>query len=223
LIDIAVLRAMAAAGATVEMILAAVEAAQKTHEDALAKRRASDVARQQKRRGKSCDAAPSHVTSRDPLTSSDDVCDSRDPETPSPPSPPLKKGLPHTPSKEITPPAPTPPAPRASRSAEKRGLPADFELSESDNRFALDRGWTPDKLSSELARFVDHARANNRKQADWHAAWRNWVTSPFQAPKANGASHNGPPSKPSVSDVLARLCDETSPDFDGLFPQIGRQ
>jgi hypothetical protein len=104
----------------------------------------------------------------------------------------------------------------------KHALPTDFELSESDKQHAFDRGWTPDKLQSELARFVDHARANNRKQADWHAAWRNWVTSPFQAPKANGASPNGSPSKPSVSDVLARICDETSPDFDGLFPQIGR-
>jgi hypothetical protein len=119
-----------------------------------------------------------------------------------------------TPPKEIK--------PKRVLSMPKRGLPTDFALTESDKRYALDRGWTETKIAEEFDRFCNNATAKGVKYADWHAAWRNWVTSPFQAPKANGASHNGPPSKPSVSDVLARLCDETSPDFDGLFPQVGR-
>lgn len=73
------------------------------------------------------------------------------------------------------------PQKRASPSTARKGdLPVDFELSEADRRFAFDRGWDDHKLRAELQRFRDHASATGRKQADWHAAWRNWVTSPYQ-------------------------------------------
>jgi len=91
----------------------------------------------------------------------------------------------------------------------KHALPTDFALTESDKRHAIERGWTPDKLSSELARFRDHAMANSRKQADWHAAWRNWVTSPYQT-RMNGHAAN--PTGKNLSDIgremLAKIRDD---------------
>ncbi len=106
----------------------------------------------------------------------------------------------------------------------KCALPADFELSESDNRHATKAGWSADKVSIELQRFRDHAAASGRKQADWHAAWRNWVSSPYQS-NGNGVHHES--KKPSVSDVLRGMCDDLrereSPDFNGLLPPVGRR
>lgn len=42
-------------------------------------------------------------------------------------------------------------------------------------------GWDTSRLETELAKFKDYAIANGKLYADWHAAWRNWVRSPFQA------------------------------------------
>ena len=86
----------------------------------------------------------------------------------------------------------------------KRELPADFALSESDNRYATERGWSPAKIAQEFERFCNHATAKSAKYADWHAAWRNWVTSPFQS-KANGASHGKPTTADVGRDLLAKL------------------
>lgn len=59
---IATVRALLGAGATAEMIVAAVEAHEASRDDALAKRRAADAARQQAKRDRN------HVTSRDVTT-----------------------------------------------------------------------------------------------------------------------------------------------------------
>jgi hypothetical protein len=41
----------------------------------------------------------------------------------------------------------------------------------------------------ELERFKDHARSTARLCADWNAAWRNWLRSPYRKP--NGGHPNG--------------------------------
>lgn len=67
----AIVRALVAAGATPEMILAAVEAAESQADDALTRRRKADAERQQRRRAsKAC-----HVTSRDVTVTPRDVTD----------------------------------------------------------------------------------------------------------------------------------------------------
>ena len=49
-----------------------------------------------------------------------------------------------------------------------------------DLEFAKARGWPTEYAQAEVQRFRDHALAKGRRCKDWQAAWRNWVTSPFQ-------------------------------------------
>ena len=83
----AVVRALVEAGATPQMILAAVEAAEASGMDAIASRRANDAERQKRRRERNVNHVTSrdaHVTDRDPLP----------PETKVPPDP-LKNSTPN--------------------------------------------------------------------------------------------------------------------------------
>ena len=115
------------------------------------------------------------------------------------------------------------------RVSPKIALPTDFELSESDKQHAIDRGWTAGKIAAELARFCDHACANGRRQADWRAAWRNWVTSPYQTNGGqNGKAyvHAANPHGKTAADVARELfqdcCDEEREFAAWMLPQIGR-
>jgi len=71
----------------------------------------------------------------------------------------------------------------------RRKLDPDFA---PDRSYALAKGWSETTVDLEIERFKNHARASGRRQLDWQAAWRNWVTSPFQT---NGGS-NGRASAP---------------------------
>lgn len=69
----------------------------------------------------------------------------------------------------------------------KIALPSDFAFIETDYQACRQAGWSDEKIGSEFDRFKDHAAQNARRCADWHAAWRNWVRSPYQTQgKANG-------------------------------------
>jgi len=112
----------------------------------------------------------------------------------------------------------------------KAALPSDFRLSEQDIEFAMSKGWSATYLQSEFSRFCDHASASARQQADWHAAWRNWVTSPYQTngkSNGNGKHHHGSLSEQAerLADLVrARECEggaERAPDFFGC-DQAGR-
>lgn len=174
MIDIEVLRALVKAGASAELLLSVVEMAMKPIEE----RRQRDAERKRKER-----------ESKHPRTSADVTGLSQDsPVTPSLSS--LPSSPPHPPNNSSS--SPTPacsdqdgPRMRPAR-AKATALPADWPT-QADLDYALGKGWTADKLQSETQRFADHARANGRRQLDWHAAWRNWVTSPYQTgAKANG-------------------------------------
>jgi uncharacterized protein YdaU (DUF1376 family) len=69
-------------------------------------------------------------------------------------------------------------------------LPTTWQLDEQDAAYAQSKGWLPDRITAEAERFRDHALTKGRTAKNWHAAWRNWVTSPFQKP-TNGAPSNG--------------------------------
>jgi hypothetical protein len=59
-------------------------------------------------------------------------------------------------------------------------LPADFKLTADDIEFALLKvGWDQQQVDHQFSRFCDHYRASGACKADWHAAWRNWVTNPL--------------------------------------------
>ena len=59
-------------------------------------------------------------------------------------------------------------------------VPADLQLSIKNLETALSRGWARERAFSEWQRFKDHSAANGKAYRNVDAAWRNWVTSPFQ-------------------------------------------
>lgn len=85
-------------------------------------------------------------------------------------------------------------------------LPADWQPNGSGFKAAEAQGWSFEKTNQEIQRFKDHAQANNRRQADWNAAWRNWVTSPYQQ-KANGHG-----KRPGVMEALDYAIDRAGGD-----------
>jgi hypothetical protein len=155
-----ILDELIARGVSSKTIQAVVELI--ANDKAITDRRANDAARQQRHRQRnvtSRDVPLCHVTQRDPLMVS--------PITPS-----------LTPSSKPK---------RVSRSTARRVPIPDDWLPDAD--YATARGWSLPHVQTEAQRFRDHAKANNRLQADWPAAWRNWVTSPYQkAENVNGKS-----------------------------------
>ena len=158
MIDVAILRAMAASGATVDVVIAAVEAAQARQHEKLVMRRSQDAKRQKRHRIRNAESRGVTRTDRD---------------TPSP------MVSPNTPSLTL-PPSYSKPK-KVSRMAVE--IPSDFS---PDISFAESKGWTRERAQSEAHRFADHALSKGRKCKDWPAAWRNWVTSPYQPGKVNG-------------------------------------
>ncbi len=162
MIDIAVLRAMAAAGATVDMILAAIEAAQTTQSKKLTERRAKDAERQRRKRSSVHDG---HAESRG---SSNDVRD-----------PPL----------HILPPQENSEPKKVPRSMRGTRIPDDWSLSSEDLVFA--RTILPERaVNEERDKFRDYWRARagaGGAKSDWSATWRNWIRNVRQGPH-NGRS-----------------------------------
>jgi hypothetical protein len=60
----------------------------------------------------------------------------------------------------------------------------------------IPENWHPTEVLSsddlfELERFKNHARANDRRCANWSAAWSNWKTSPYRKSGASNGRANG--------------------------------
>ena len=108
--------------------------------------------------------------------------------------------------RHVTPPKvpPTPPLITPSRSEPKkvlRSMPIDWSPS---LEVAEKRGWPRERAISEAQRFKDFAEANGKRYANWDAAWRNWVTSPYQTAKGNG---HGSTATNGLARALAKLDD----------------
>lgn len=102
---------------------------------------------------------------------------------------------------------PKPPIPRAiSQKREttslSRQMPADWNVSNAGFSYAQARGWDDVKIASEGERFKDYCRSHGKKYTNFEAAWRNWVTSPYQT-KAQTSS-NGAPRPGSREDRAER-------------------
>jgi len=108
-------------------------------------------------------------------------------------------------SQDVTGPPPVDTTPPKKQDSKRNlAMPIDFALTDSDVRFAADRGFDEQRIKFEYQRFCDHATANGRRQADWHAAWRTWVTSPYQRTNGNGSAngrHVETPKRRTVLDV----------------------
>ena len=61
------------------------------------------------------------------------------------------------------------------RCARTRALPDDWNPPEDAYDLGAEIGLTSAEIENETAAFRDHAKANDRRQADWTAAWRQWV------------------------------------------------
>ena len=151
-----VLDALLAAGATAEMIVAAVKADAAQEENKILERRAKDAERQRKSR------ASRNVT----VT----PCDRRD----------APNDIYSNPDTDISPKddkSSLPPKPKARRvSAHGEPLPAGWEPVLTPAAQRVVDGWPPGWLSTRLAEFRDHASDKGRRSKDWQAAFRKWLT-----------------------------------------------
>ena len=96
-------------------------------------------------------------------------------------------------------------------------FPPEFVLDGEPLRFALDQGWPSTRAKAEWGRFRDHALGHDRRQKDWLAAWRNWVTSPYQKQNTVDLKTR---KQEEWDNVRARL--RASIERDDLFEASGR-
>lgn len=89
-----------------------------------------------------------------------------------------------------------PPLEKTRRSPE-RALPRDWMPNVTHADLATAEGVD---LSREADRFRDHARANDRKQRDWDAAFRNWLR---KAGEINGNSGGNPSNTPGLDPYVS--------------------
>lgn len=149
-----IVEALVQCGATPEMILCAVRAAEAGQQSGIDKRRASDRERQQRRRA--------HVTSQ-VVTATDGVPLSDKERSPAPPK---EINSPDN-TQTLAPRRPVPGGRRATR------LPEQFE---PDRDFAARLGFGAAEVELELEKFRDYWTAKSGRDAaklDWLATWRN--------------------------------------------------
>lgn len=186
----AVVRALVAAGATPEMILAAVEAAEAEGQDALERRRASDRERQQRRR---------HVTSRDVTVTERDTPSS----SPSPLGPPSQTLPPIIPQSS----SPTPEKKRATR------LSVDWVLPKAWGQWALEQDHSEAQIRTEADKFRDFWISKSGKDAaklDWEATWRNWMRNCSKQAGGRGPPHRERTIFDAIDDFTGRHDHELS-------------
>lgn len=148
-----IVEALVQCGATPEMILCAVRAAEADQQSDIDRRRASDRERQQRRRA--------HVTSQ-AITATTGIPLSDKERSPTPP-------------KEINTPDNTQAVAPARVFRRAVRLPEQFE---PDRDFAAGLGFGEAEAAVELAKFRDYWAAKSGRDAaklDWLATWRNWM------------------------------------------------
>ncbi len=68
-------------------------------------------------------------------------------------------------------------------------FPENWDLGPKESEAASEQGWVQGRAETEFQRFRDHALSHDRRAKDWSAAWRSWVTSPYQKPpNTNGSA-----------------------------------
>ena len=90
--------------------------------------------------------------------------------------------------------------------------PGDW-LTDSDREYATSRGLSD---VGEFSRFRDHALDKGRLAKDWHAAWRNWITSPYQLSiKGNGHETAKDAGKRAWNEARAKVREYANAPNDG--------
>jgi len=189
MIDIGVLRAAVATGATAEQLLAMVEA-MSTSPDRIEtvewQRHQRELARQRASRYRAKKREESTIASRDASRYVTLL-------TPSPEVSPLVNPLPT--------PTPKTPLPSADpHGGRKRGtrIPSDWKPNEADALFAVREGLnTVAKIDREADRFRDYWSAKSGASAtkiNWSATWRNWVR--------NARDRHGVSPQPAAAETI---------------------
>lgn len=149
-----VLDALLAAGATAEMIVAAVKADAQQEEIRLQEKRVKDAERQRKSRS----SRHVTVTPRDRCDTPNDIYSNPDilsPEDDKSSSTPKQK---------------------RTRIGSGTSLPDDWVPILTPAAQKIVDGWPPGWLDTQVAAFRDHAADKGRKSKDWQAALRKWLT-----------------------------------------------
>lgn len=207
MIDIKVLRAMAASGATVEIIIAAVEAQQSADIERAAEIREKTRVRVKNHRERnrySQDVTVTPPNVRVTGVTSDFDSKINDDVTVTPGKPPLsilsslsssedlkeERKIEEERSSGLDPPL-------KKSSGKERGTRIDprWKPNVMEFDYALGHGLSPGEIDLQAERFVNYWLAKTGDKAlklDWSATWRNWVTSPFNMRgNGNGNGHNG--------------------------------
>lgn len=101
------------------------------------------------------------------------------------------------------------------RRKRKTALPSNFQ---PDREVARRLGWPEHRIDQQIQAFFDYSMAHAKLYADWPAAWRKWVNSPYQQQNGNGNGRSG-----SVLDAFDRLeqqltgSDDNPPSEGGIF------
>ena len=110
-----------------------------------------------------------------------------------------------------TPPAPSegnvqkPKRPRSIKSPVPDDLAEQVPIDEWTD-MGVEQSMSMENMRIETVRMLDHFRANGEEKANWVAAWRNWMRSPYRKTAANArASPNGRMSSEDVMAEATRL------------------
>jgi hypothetical protein len=195
MIDTAILKAMAAAGASVDVIIAAVEAAQVSEEQKLTERRAKDAERQRRRRA-SLNVTPSHAESRGRNVTKDEalsflLTDSENKKEES------KK--------------------ERKKAAQKKSLcPADFQPTESNLAYGKSLGFTPAEISEMALEMREWSASTGSTKLEWPLTLNVWMrrkAGERKSPYGQGRSRQLQDDSKSVSRALERQQREGSVQF----------
>ncbi len=94
----------------------------------------------------------------------------------------------HVMSRDPSPADTTPPLSSKSKKISRSAVEIPETPSDKNIEDATSRGWSTDYAKSEWQRFKDWSANKGRKHRNVDAAWRNWVTSPYQK---NGSGNGG--------------------------------
>lgn len=175
-------RRLVEAGATPEVIAIAVEAIEQAGQRKPRTSGAERQARYEERKRQKASDLTSELTQSDAETDAEGEGAS----LPLPPSP--QTPQPPTPSRVDN--TPLPPEGRSRRKPSKpipEGFPAAEDIADQQAK-ARAAGANLD-VAAQAERFRNHAAQNDRRCADWRAAWRNWIAAAIdRAPKTAVAS-----------------------------------
>lgn len=93
-------------------------------------------------------------------------------------------------------------------STRTNGAEVPEEMPDESRAYAEGKGWDDRKSASEWERFRNHSLANGKTHRNVNAAWRNWVTSPFQSKgEVNGTTtwKNGREPSPITTALDRRI------------------